>query len=72
MTPEERAIRMRTNLVILTPGDRGYQDWADKRTLLALLDEARRPHTPGTAPGSAGEGPHGRYDLPGSHPGGGE
>lgn len=41
MTPAERSIRMRTNLVVLTPGDRGYQDWADRRELLRLLDEER-------------------------------
>ena len=43
MNEDERRIRLRTNLVILTPGDRGYQDWQDKRILLALLDEARAP-----------------------------
>lgn len=42
MTPAERSIRMRTNMVILTPGDRGYQEWADRRELLRLLDDARR------------------------------
>ena len=26
MTPAERSIRMRTDLAILAPGDRGYQD----------------------------------------------
>lgn len=41
MTPAERSIRMRTDLVIHAPGDRGYQDWSDKRELLRLLDEAR-------------------------------
>lgn len=70
MNEDERRIRMRTNLVILTPGDRGYQDWQDKRVLLALLDEARRTNTPGTMPGSAGEAPSsgGTY-LPGRNPG---
>jgi len=70
MTEDERRIRLRTNLVILTPGDRGYQDWQDKRTLLALLDEARRTNTPGSAPGPAGEASlSGGTYLPGRHPG---
>lgn len=53
MTPAERSIRMRTNLVVLTPRDRGYQDWADKRELLRLLDEARTDAA-GTMPAPEG------------------
>ena len=57
MTPAERSIRMRTNLVILTPGDRGYQDWADKRELLRLLDECRSTtHVGARVPGQGGGG----------------
>lgn len=41
MTPTERSIRMRTNMVILSPGDRGYQEWADRRELLRVIDDLR-------------------------------
>lgn len=42
----EAAIRTRVRLVVLSPSDRGYQDWADKSLLLDLLDEARHHPTP--------------------------
>ena len=58
MTPAERSIRMRTNLVIHAPGDRGYQDWSDKRELLRLLDEEREAHERTRAATQTEEDPH--------------
>lgn len=55
--PQERAIRLRTGLVVRSPGDRGYQDWADIRHLLHVIDELRAatPHhdTPEERPDAA-------------------
>lgn len=70
MTPAERSIRMRTDLAILAPGDRGYQDWADRRELLRIIDALRgAPETP-AAP-AAGQGGGGADDPPPARPSGG-